>query len=214
MPLAWKGEYADHPGRGTLLVAAFHIFQPGLLGLPRSSFTPVRPDVPLVALASNEKSRLMGEMAADLVKSGRRSTESASGSKVVRKASGEARKALARGRNVSTDGPSPDVWSPQPELGGDPRVHRVGDDKSDLIRPRDRADAAAVTIAMPRPMAEALGRPEKADRLDDILALAGDPRGWRGTDSAEWGRFRLGKTNLMGSTLGLHAVVGMYYVAN
>jgi len=200
---------------GTLLVAAFYIFQSGLSGLPRFSVAPVCSNAPLVVLASNEKSGLMGEMAADFVKSGPTVDGKCIAVKVVRKASGEAEEALARGWNVSTDGPQPDVWSPASSSWVEIlRVHRVGDDKSDLI-PTSLPSLmqSPLTIAMPRPMAEALGWPDKPIGWHDILALARDPRGWARHGHAEWGRFRLGKTNPTVSTSGLHALVGMYYAA-
>ena len=52
---------------GALLVAAFYITQSGLPNFPRFSVPSVCSDAPLVVLASNEKSGLIGEMAADFV---------------------------------------------------------------------------------------------------------------------------------------------------
>ncbi len=52
-----------------------------------------------------------------------------------------------------------------------------------------------LVIAMPKPMAEALGWPDKALGWSDILALATDPAGWAAYGHPEWGPFRLGKTN-------------------
>ena len=48
---------------------------------------------------------------------------------------------------------------------------------------------------MPKPMAEALGWPAKPLGWADVLSLTRDPRGWGGRGHAEWGAFKLGKTN-------------------
>lgn len=195
---------------GALLVGAFYFARPVAPTAPPCAAT-----VQLVVAASNEKSGLLGEMAADFMKTGARIDNQCIGIKVVRKASGEAEQALARGWNESTDGPRPDVWSPASRSWVEIlRVHRVGVDRSDLI-PTSLPSLmqSPLTIGMPRPMAEALGWPDKPIGWHDVLALARDPRGWARHGRAEWGPFRLGKTNPTVSTSGLHALVGMYYAA-
>jgi Ca-activated chloride channel family protein len=47
-----------------------------------------------------------------------------------------------------------------------------------------------LVIAMPQPMAEALGYPEKPLGFADIIALANDPEGWAAFGHPEWGPFR------------------------
>jgi Ca-activated chloride channel homolog len=194
---------------GAVLVAGFYTAKPSLPG------TTVCTSAPLVVVVSNEKSGLLGEMAADFVKSGPSVDGQCVAVKVTRKASGEAEEALARGWNESTDGPRPDVWSPASTSWVEIlRVHRVGGDKSDLI-PTSLPSLiqSPLIIAMPRPMAEALGWPDRAIGWHDILALARDERGWAIHGHAEWGPFRLGKTNPTVSTSGLHALLGTYYAA-
>src|SRR5207237_2154923 len=68
-------------------------------------------------------------------------------------------------------------------------------------------------IAMPQPMAQALGWPDKRLGWSDILALARDPRGWGGRGHPEWGRLKLGKTNPNYSTSGLNATIATYFAA-
>jgi Ca-activated chloride channel family protein len=194
---------------GALLVAGFYTAKPALPG------TTVCTSAPLVVAASNEKSGLLGEMAAEFAKGGPRIDGQCVAVKVVRKASGEAEEALARGWDESLDGPRPDVWSPASTSWVEIlRVHRVGGDKSDLI-PTSLPSLiqSPLIIAMPRPMAEALGWPDQPIGWHDILALARDPRGWALHGHAEWGPFRLGKTNPTVSTSGLHALLGTYYAA-
>lgn len=195
---------------GALLVAGYFIGRPPTPGTPTCNTS-----APLVVTASNEKSGLLGEMAADFAKTGPSVDGQCIAVKIVRKASGEAEEALARGWNESTDGPRPDVWSPAATSWVEIlRVHRVGVDRSDLI-PASLPSLmqSPLTIAMPRPMAEALGWPDKPIGWHDILDLSRDPRGWARHGHPEWGPFRLGKTNPTVSTSGLHALVGMYYAA-
>src|SRR5438034_1306408 len=66
-----------------------------------------------------------------------------------------------------------------------------------------------LVIAMPEPMAKAMGYPDPRG-WKDIFALATNPAGWGSKGHPEWGRFKLGKTNPHVSTSGLHALVGMY----
>jgi Ca-activated chloride channel family protein len=70
-----------------------------------------------------------------------------------------------------------------------------------------------LVIAMPRPMAQALGWPETPLGFTDILALAREQRGWSALDHPEWGAFKLGKTNPNFSTSGLSALVAQAYAA-
>jgi Ca-activated chloride channel family protein len=71
-----------------------------------------------------------------------------------------------------------------------------------------------LVIAMPRPMAEALGWPDEPLGYADILALSQDPEGWAAHGHPEWGTFRLGKTNPNFSTSGLSALIAQAYAAN
>ena len=171
--------------------------------------------VQLVVIASNEKSGPIGDMAADFVKTGAAVDGRCVDVKVVRKASGDAEAALAQGWDEARDGPRPDVWSPAATTWVNLlREHRVSADKQDLI-PTSLPSLmqSPLVIAMPRPMAEAMGWPAKAIGWHDILTLAQDPQGWARYGHPEWGRFRLGKTDPTVSTSGLHALVGTYYAA-
>ena len=70
-----------------------------------------------------------------------------------------------------------------------------------------------LVIAMPRPMAEAMGWPAKQIGWRDLFELAQDPDGWARYGHPEWGAFKLGKTNPNFSTSGLNALIGEYYAA-
>src|SRR5439155_13655141 len=88
-------------------------------------------------------------------------------------------------------------------------------DKGNLI-PDGKIPSIAqspLVIAMPRPMAEAMGWPGKQIGWSDIDALATNAAGWGAVGHPEWGAFKLGKTNPHFSTSGLNATIAAYYAA-
>ncbi|MBB5074618.1 substrate-binding and VWA domain-containing protein [Nonomuraea endophytica] len=166
----------------------------------------------LRVLASPEKSELLRKMAAAY--NGRKTSGAPCADViVVTKASGAALTALATTWDKRLDGPRPDVWSPagsswltllrqRAAAAGKPSP--VAEDNPSIAR-------TPLVIAMPRPMAEALGWPAKALGWSDVLELSG--QGWAKYGHPEWGSFRLGKTNPNFSTSGLNATVGAYFAA-
>jgi len=134
---------------------------------------------------------------------------------VASKSSGGAADALARGWDESVDGPRPDVWSPAASSWTQLlRQKTTALDKPDLIG-SDKLPSVAnspLVIAMPKPMAVALGWPKKPLGWGDVLKLAQDKRGWQSVGQP-YGRFTLGKTNPNFSTSGLHATIGTYVAA-
>jgi Ca-activated chloride channel family protein len=130
------------------------------------------------------------------------------------KNSGTAMEALARGWQEVADGPRPDIWSPASSVWVTLLRQRAAAGQ----KPVGAGDPAPImttplTIAMPRPMAQALGWPNKSIGWRDLAALARDPRGWARYGHPEWGAFKLGKTNPHLSTSGLDATVGAYFAA-
>ena len=144
--------------------------------------------------------------------------------RVQRKSSGAAQQLLARGwPDEAANGPRPVVWSPassawgavlneQLRATGAPPMAKVaaGGTSADAAKP---FQLTPLVIAMPRPMAEALGWPQTPIGYGDILKLAQDPAGWGGKGHPEWGPFRLGKTNPNFSTSALSATIAQYYAA-
>src|SRR4051794_4532693 len=106
-------------------------------------------------------------------------------------------------------GPAPDVWVP---------------DSSAWVR---RASTAAIAermipdlqpsiartpavIAMPKPMAEALGWPDEKLTWQDVISkYAANPDGWKALQKPEWGQFKFGMTDPLKSTAGLLALMAV-----
>jgi Ca-activated chloride channel family protein len=171
--------------------------------------------VTLTLTASSEKAELVGPMAERFNQTATAADGRCVEVSVEKKSSGATMDALARGWDESIDGPKPDVWSPagsswvvllRERLAAQDLPSLVGEDPASIA-------FSPQVIAMPRPMAEALGWPDAEIGWSDIYGLAVDPRGWGAVGHPEWGPFRLGKTNPNFSTSGLHALIGSYYAA-
>jgi len=170
----------------------------------------------LQVAASSEKAALLGEIAQDYGRDDGQSDQGCVRVNVFSKASGGAMEALARGWDSQLDGgPRPDVWSPASSSWvGLLRQRTTERDAPDLVGDTEPASIARtpLVLAMPKPMAETLGWPDKALGWSDLLALAQDPKGW-GRFDKPYGAFKLGKTNPNFSTSGLSATVGAYFAA-
>ena len=113
------------------------------------------------------------------------------------------------------DGPRPVIWSPAGSSWGAILNHRLQVQGEGAMAPADAKPfmVTPLVIAMPKPMAEALGHPETPIGFGDLLALAQNPEGWASKGHPEWGAFKLGKTNPNFSTSGLNATIAQYYAA-
>ncbi|MFJ9817561.1 substrate-binding domain-containing protein [Streptomyces sp. NPDC101151] len=126
--------------------------------------------------------------------------------------SGTAMRALATGWGED-DGDRPDVWSP---AGSEwltlARARAKGAAKRLLPETAEPIVTSPLTIAMPKPMAEALGWPESTIGWGKLAEWAADPaKFWESVGQKQWGAFKLGKTNPSYSTSGLNATIGAYY---
>jgi Ca-activated chloride channel homolog len=72
---------------------------------------------------------------------------------------------------------------------------------------------AATGFAMWRPMAEALGWPDKPIGWKQIVELAGDPQGWAKYGHPEWGPFKFGHAHPEQSTTGFSMLATLAYAA-
>ncbi|ABY34497.1 MAG TPA: VWA domain-containing protein [Chloroflexus aurantiacus] len=70
-----------------------------------------------------------------------------------------------------------------------------------------------VVIAMWKPMAEAMGWPNRPIGWKDILDLTNDPQGWGRFGHPEWGRFSWGHTDPEISTTALSTLIAEFYAA-
>lgn len=106
----------------------------------------------------------------------------------------------------------PTIWSPSASLWG-PVVNerRLAANKPAIVGDFAPSMLTPVVIAMPEPMAEALGYPQTPIGWGDIVALAQDPAGWGKYGHPEWGAFRLGKTNPNISTTGFNTTIAQAY---
>lgn len=68
-----------------------------------------------------------------------------------------------------------------------------------------------IVIAMWKPMAEALGWPNKPLGWADILKVGADPKGWSAYGRPEWGELKLGHTHPEYSNSGLLSVLAIAY---
>jgi len=180
------------------------------------SSQPVRTGcVQLAVTASSEKAALLAKLAGAYNRSGAQRNGRCVAVTVTSKASGGAMEALASGWNARLDGPRPDVWTPASSSWTVLLRQRLAvTDRPALVPAKTPSIAQTpLVIAMPRPMAQALGWPKKALGWGDLLALSRTPAGWGAFGHPEWGPFTLGKTNPDFSTSGLNATVGTYFAA-
>jgi len=135
--------------------------------------------------------------------------------RVQSKASGGATTLLTDGwPENDANGPRPVVWSPASSAWGQILNQRLDDKGEEPIAPESEPFMLTpLVIAMPEPMADALGYPETPVGYADILRLAQEPGGWGALGHPEWGPFRLGKTNPNFSTSALSSTIAQYYAA-
>lgn len=130
------------------------------------------------------------------------------------KASGGATDLLATGWPQSGEGERPVIWSPAATSWGQILNQRLADDgQGKLVGDAVSFQLTPLVIAMPKPMADALGYPAKPVGWADIAKLSTSKEGWAAYGHPEWGAFKLGKTNPNFSTSGLSALIGQTYAA-
>jgi Ca-activated chloride channel family protein len=111
----------------------------------------------------------------------------------------------------------PTVWSPASSVVlpvANAEWRRVYGEELVIGTPNDLA-RSPVVIAMWKPMAEALGWPEKSLGWADIAALATSDVSWGAYGYPEWGPFRFGQTHPGNSNSGVVSILaGVYAGAN
>ena len=130
------------------------------------------------------------------------------------KSSGLGASLLVNGWDEAAEGPPPVIWSPAFSGWGaivDQRLSEQGDDP--IAGEGTPFMLTPLVIAMPQPMAEAVGWPDEPIGWTDVFDLATNEFGWAEYGHPEWGLFRLGKTNPNFSTSGLTALIAQSYAA-
>lgn len=171
--------------------------------------------IEIAAHVSSEKLTLITELANDFNATDPEVDGECIGVTVFRTASGRGAQLLAEGWPADgSAGPSPVLWSPASSAWGavlNERLERQG--QPPMAIDYEPIMLTPLVLAMPRPMAEALGWPEADLGWRDVLELSQDPEGWGAFGHPEWGAFKLGKTNPNFSTSGLSATIAQYYAA-
>ena len=166
--------------------------------------------------SSPEKLELLTELAATFNDSESAQDGGCVVVRVQRKSSGAGATALVNGwTDEATDGPKPVIWSPAASSWGAVVNQQLTNKGEKAIAPAGAKSfmLTPLVIAMPRPMAQALGWPDTPIGYSDLLALARNPEGWASKGHPEWGAFKLGKTNPNFSTSALSATIAQYYAA-
>ena len=115
---------------------------------------------------SPEKIDLLTSLAQTFNRTGRRSATAACSSNPKSKASGAAMQALADGWDENAEGPQPVVWSPASSAWGAILDQRLADKGQPAMANQGTPFMnTPLVIAMPKPMAEALGLAGQAARL-------------------------------------------------
>lgn len=94
------------------------------------------------------------------------------------------------------------------KLGNAESQARLG---KDLVGETENLVLSPVVIAMWKPMAEALGWPERPLGWADVHAMALDKAGWGGKGFPQWGRFRFGHTHPEYSNSGIISLFAETY---
>lgn len=116
-------------------------------------------------------------------------------------------------QNILDGKTTPTVWSPGDQSWVD-GANQVWQDRTSRPLVSDSCPAtvyAPIGFAMWRPMAEALGWPDKPISWDDLVALSAEPDGWASKGHPEWGQFKFGHTHPDFSNVGLLMMTALAY---
>lgn len=186
-------------------------------GAPTSGLADVPQGCTAVDAASSpEKVELLTKLAAAFNSSAAARDDGCTFVRVQKKSSGVAATALAAGwKDEAVDGPQPTIWSPAASSWGAVVNFRLEKAGQPAMAPADAKPfmLTPLVLAMPKPMADALGYPATPVGFADLIALSQDPAGWASKGHAEWGKFKFGKTNPNFSTSALSATIAQYYAA-
>ena len=110
----------------------------------------------------------------------------------------------------SDDGPAPALWAPASSAWIDlADAGLAARRRPPMVHEATTFARTGTVIAMPQPMAQALGWPKKPIGWRDLARVAAQARGWAAYGHPEWGEFRLGKANPTRSTTALLATIAV-----
>ncbi|NYE18395.1 vWA domain-containing protein [Microbacterium immunditiarum] len=113
--------------------------------------------------------------------------------------SGGAADAVASGFASLADDQKPTVWLPDSSTWVDIALAKG----ATVLHAEGTSVAYShIVLAMPQPLAEAVGWDEDAPTWTEVFQAAGDPDLWSGLGHPEWGTFKLGKTSPLVATSG------------
>jgi Ca-activated chloride channel homolog len=130
--------------------------------------------------------------------------------------SAEVAGALSTGWDETAQGPRPDVWVPASSTWALQVALRQQASGQAVLMPLEYPAKVATTpmvMAMPKPMARALGWPRTDVSWRDLIGVVAEQRGWKALGQPQWGDFKLGKTDPNLSTPGLEALIAAVFAA-
>lgn len=118
-------------------------------------------------------------------------------------------------RDILGDKLHPAIWSPgdMSWIESANEIWRQRHNQLLVSQPCNTMILAPNGFAMWRPMAEALGWPDKPIGWDDLVELAAAPDGWASLGHPEWGTFKFGHTHPDYSNSGLLMLTALAYSA-
>jgi Ca-activated chloride channel homolog len=127
----------------------------------------------------------------------------------------QAATALSTGWDEATQGPRPDVWVPASSTWALQVALRQQASGQPVLIPFEYPKVATtpMVLAMPKPMAEALGWPRTTPSFGQLLKVVTRQEGWKALGHPEWGAFKLGKTDPNVSTPGLEGLIAAVFAA-
>jgi Ca-activated chloride channel family protein len=112
-------------------------------------------------------------------------------------------------------GPPPALWVPASSAWSALANERLAARRAAPVAAAGESFARTpLVIAMPAPMAHALGWPATPVGWTDLAQLAANPRGWGARGHPEWGAFKLGKPSPLDATSGLLATIAVSRLGN
>ncbi len=121
--------------------------------------------------------------------------------------------------DIKTGKLTPALWSPAssiwiPIMNEDWQQLKNKDLIDQTAEPCKQAVLSPVVVAMWKPMAQALGWPDKPIGWADIAKISTSPNGWADYGQPQLGKFRFGHTHPANSNSGLQTIIAMAYAAS